>query len=156
MLAKWEATPRSRIAALARKGVPDKLRQPVWMLMTDAANPELEASYRLLSSQPSASDSVIKWDLERTFPAHEKFREKDGQGQRELSRVNTVGRGGFRVAGRRFVCTSPPHFCPHYSTTCASCSSSQAYANYDTEVGYCQGLSFITAVLLLQHVGCGC
>lgn len=90
MLSKWDSTPRSRIAALARKGVPDRLRKEVWMLLADAQNAELEASYRLLSSQTSASESVIKWDLERTFPAHEKYREKDGPGQRELSRVNTV------------------------------------------------------------------
>ena len=32
---------------------------------------------------------------------------------------------------------------------------SKAYSIYDEEVGYCQGLSFIIAVLLLQVRGCG-
>lgn len=103
---RWETTPSSRIAALARKGVPDRLRSQVWMHMAcgnDAALNELEQSYKYLLGQDSPSKAVILWDLERTFPAHEKYREKGGEGQQQLFRVNAVrteadgGRGRGRA-----------------------------------------------------------
>lgn len=54
-------------------------------------------------------------DINRTFPAHEFFKEGGGgKGQEALFRI------------------------------------SKAYAVYDTEVGYCQGLSFLAATLLLH------
>lgn len=59
---------------------------------------------------------MIQRDINRTFPAHDFFKEAGGLGQDSLYRI------------------------------------SKAYAVYDSEVGYCQGLSFLAATLLL-HVG---
>lgn len=56
----------------------------------------------------------IQRDLPRTFPAHEFFKDREGQ---EIL---------FQLT--------------------------RAYALYDEAVGYCQGISFIAAALLL-HVG---
>lgn len=150
MLGRWDSTPRSRIASLARKGVPDRLRAQVWSRLacpSEKESSQLEQAYKYLLGQDSPSKSVILWDLERTFPAHEKYREKNGEGQQQLFRVNAVCRGTRRrlprlnativaLCGVLIKATFRPH--------------PQAYAVYDEEIGYCQGLSFITAVLLLH------
>lgn len=57
---------------------------------------------------------MIQRDINRTFPAHDFFKESGGGGQDALFRL------------------------------------SKAYAVHDTEVGYCQGLSFLAATLLLH------
>jgi hypothetical protein len=57
---------------------------------------------------------VIQRDINRTFPAHDFFKEAGGVGQDSLYRI------------------------------------SKAYAVHDSEVGYCQGLSFLAATLLLH------
>jgi len=57
--------------------------------------------------------------MNRTFPAHEYFRDEGGIGQDSLYKL------------------------------------SKAYSVYDAEVGYCQGLSFLIAALLL-HVSISC
>lgn len=66
--------------------------------------------------QESNCEAVILRDINRTFTAHEFFKESGGGGQDALFRL------------------------------------SKAYAAHDTEVGYCQGLSYLAATLLL-HVG---
>lgn len=57
---------------------------------------------------------MIQRDINRTFPAHDYFKEAGGVGQDALFKI------------------------------------SKAYAVYDEEVGYCQGLSFLAAALLLH------
>lgn len=57
---------------------------------------------------------MILRDINRTFPAHDYFKEAGGVGQDSLYKI------------------------------------SKAYAVYDEEVGYCQGLSFLAAALLLH------
>lgn len=64
--------------------------------------------------QESSCEGAIARDINRTFPAHDFFKEVGGLGQDSLFRI------------------------------------SRAYANYDEEVGYCQGLSFLVATLLLH------
>ena len=66
----------------------------------------------LLFTQESPAESVINWDMKRTFVSHTHFKEKDAR--EFLQKI------------------------------------SKAYSVYDPEVGYCQGFSFIIAVLLLQ------
>lgn len=61
---------------------------------------------------------MIQRDINRTFPAHDYFKEAGGLGQDSLYRI------------------------------------SKAYAVYDSEVGYCQGLSFLAATLLLHVSEC--
>lgn len=67
-----------------------------------------------LFQQESSCEGVILRDINRTFPAHDFFKETGGLGQDSLYRI------------------------------------SKAYAVYDEEVGYCQGLSFLVASLLLH------
>lgn len=64
--------------------------------------------------QDSTCETVIQRDINRTFPAHDFFKEAGGLGQDSLYRI------------------------------------SKAYAVHDSEVGYCQGLSFLAATLLLH------
>lgn len=71
-------------------------------------------NYIVLHLQESSCESVILRDINRTFPAHDFFKETGGLGQDSLYRI------------------------------------SKAYAVYDEEVGYCQGLSFLVASLLLH------
>ncbi|KAK0130874.1 Rab GTPase-activating protein 1 [Merluccius polli] len=64
--------------------------------------------------QESAQDGVITRDIHRTFPAHDYFKDSDGDGQDSLYKI------------------------------------CKAYSVYDEEIGYCQGQSFLAAVLLLH------
>ena len=64
--------------------------------------------------QDSPSEQVILRDINRTFPAHDYFKETGGVGQDSLYKI------------------------------------SKAYSVYDQEIGYCQGLSFLAAALLLH------
>lgn len=75
-------------------------------------------NYIVLYLQESSCESVILRDINRTFPAHDFFKETGGLGQDSLYRI------------------------------------SKAYAVYDEEVGYCQGLSFLVASLLLHVSRC--
>lgn len=67
----------------------------------------------LLQETKKSCEETILRDVNRTFPAHDFFRDS-GNGQELLYKV------------------------------------SKAYSVYDDEVGYCQGLSFIAATLLLH------
>ncbi|KAJ3599499.1 hypothetical protein NHX12_033459 [Muraenolepis orangiensis] len=64
--------------------------------------------------EESAQDGVITRDIHRTFPAHDYFKDSDGDGQDSLYKI------------------------------------CKAYSVYDEEIGYCQGQSFLAAVLLLH------
>ncbi|XP_049782057.1 rab GTPase-activating protein 1-like [Schistocerca cancellata] len=117
VLLRWSSTnqrPR-QLAALVRAGIPEALRGEVWQRLaccdTDTATMD---TYRILITKDSPCETVIQRDINRTFPAHDFFKEAGGLGQDSLYRI------------------------------------SKAYAVYDTEVGYCQGLSFLAATLLLH------
>jgi hypothetical protein len=78
-----------------------------------AVNEEIREGL-LFVLQDSSCENVIQRDINRTFPAHDFFKEAGGLGQDSLYRI------------------------------------SKAYAVHDSEVGYCQGLSFLAATLLLH------
>ncbi|CAF1630521.1 unnamed protein product, partial [Didymodactylos carnosus] len=88
----------------------------VWQLLAGSIGNETEMinTYRLLLTKNSASERIILNDLNRTFPAHEYFKEVGGIGQEALYNL------------------------------------SKAYSVLDEEVGYCQGLSFVIATLLIH------
>ncbi|XP_009704013.1 PREDICTED: rab GTPase-activating protein 1 [Cariama cristata] len=65
-------------------------------------------------SKESPQDSAITRDINRTFPAHDYFKDTGGDGQDSLYKI------------------------------------CKAYSVYDEEIGYCQGQSFLAAVLLLH------
>ncbi|XP_066588338.1 rab GTPase-activating protein 1-like [Prorops nasuta] len=100
---------------LTKQGIPEALRGEVWQRLSNCDNSQdMMAKYRDLIIKESSCESVILRDINRTFPAHDYFKETGGVGQDSLYRI------------------------------------SKAYAIYDEEVGYCQGLSFLVASLLLH------
>ncbi|CAF4268820.1 unnamed protein product, partial [Rotaria sp. Silwood2] len=119
ILSKWRKNYSERprgLQALVRRGIPEALRGEVWQLLAGSVGDENEMinTYRLLLTKESASERVILNDLNRTFPAHEYFKEAGGIGQEALYKL------------------------------------SRAYSVRDEEVGYCQGLSFVVATLLIH------
>ncbi|XP_044593571.1 rab GTPase-activating protein 1-like isoform X2 [Cotesia glomerata] len=114
----WTGKHRPKLLVkLTRAGIPEALRGEVWQRLTDTCcdnSQEMMDRYRVLITKESSCEGVILRDINRTFPAHDYFKETGGLGQDSLYRI------------------------------------SKAYAVYDEEVGYCQGLSFLVASLLLH------
>uniref|UniRef100_A0A7M6DP46 Rab-GAP TBC domain-containing protein n=1 Tax=Clytia hemisphaerica TaxID=252671 RepID=A0A7M6DP46_9CNID len=118
ILDKWTDfnTKPSKLTQCIRRGnLPNAVRGDVWQRLSgNEKDDEINRSYEVLFNKDSQQEQVILWDVTRTFPAHERFREANGKGQNALYHI------------------------------------SKAYSNYDEEVAYCQGLSFIIATFLLH------
>ncbi|VDM34374.1 unnamed protein product [Hydatigera taeniaeformis] len=103
-----------RVIQLVRRGIPHTMRKVIWQMLAgfQGIDPELTEIYRIMLTKPCRFDVEIQRDLPRTLPAHDFFKEREGQ---EVL---------FQLT--------------------------RAYALYDEAVGYCQGISFIAAPLLLH------
>ena len=114
MLCNWEATTKSKeLKRRVRKGIPDALRNRIWLLIANGLN--IRNSYpkhlyfRLsnIDEDPPCMLTINK-DLDRTYPGHEIYRTVEGQ----LSLRNIL----------------------------------RAYAFFDPEIGYCQGMGYIVGI----------
>ncbi|CAF1520487.1 unnamed protein product [Rotaria sp. Silwood1] len=83
---------RKGLQTLVRQGIPETLRGEVWQLLAGSVKDENEIinTYRLLLIKELASERIIINDLNRTFPAHEYFKEQGEISQETLYKLSRV------------------------------------------------------------------
>lgn len=62
-----------------QRGVPQALRGMVWQLFAKSKDVKLEQRYMQLLKEESVYEKAILRDLERTFPHHDYFKNKEGK-----------------------------------------------------------------------------
>ena len=137
MLRDWGRITKRQPALIkkrCRKGIPDALRGTVWPRLcgADDMRKRHEGVYaRMVSSTPSRSDTLcIALDLPRTYPNHAAFSTAHIDATPETPGSSLLPDNALSLGQR------------------ALRNVLQAYACYDAEVGYCQGMAFVAGLLL--------
>lgn len=123
----WLTSRSSKIKSRICKGIPDSLRGTVWPKITQADTQQENNStlYTQYLNQHSEMEDVIMRDIHRTFPTNIFFKDTYTD---NTSNSNIILRG---AQGKTSL----------YNVL-------KAYSNYDRVVGYCQGMGFLTGLLL--------
>ena len=131
-MCSWDRYARSKqdkLKSRIRKGIPDSLRATVWPRFTgalEAMKAHPAGLYRRMLGQNCELADVISRDIARTFPNHLMFRDEMG----------SSGGDGEEVSGSS-------------SGRQSLYNVLKAYANFDPQVGYCQGMGFIVGLFLM-------
>lgn len=112
----WMTKHYPKVKERCRKGIPPAMRGRAWQHLSGSKKlkDENEGVFGNLLTKSSEWEATIVKDLDRTFPFHDRFAEKEGSGQQDL----------FQIL--------------------------KAYSVYNDEVGYCQAMAPVTAVLLMH------
>ncbi|KAG8201686.1 hypothetical protein JTE90_012751 [Oedothorax gibbosus] len=90
-LQKWRLNLKQRpkqLAPLVRRGIPEALRGEVWQLLAGCIDDrQIVDTYKNLISKESTCGSAIQRDINRTFPAHDYFKQSGGIGQESLYKI---------------------------------------------------------------------
>ncbi|CEG73143.1 hypothetical protein RMATCC62417_08579 [Rhizopus microsporus] len=104
-----------KMKKLVRGGIPASVRAKVWQFLAGSDDYRKPHQFQNLLDRPRiAIYDVIERDIERCYPDHIQFMEKDGQGQQNLRSVL------------------------------------KAYAQYNPDLEYCQGMGRLAGLMLMQ------
>lgn len=77
----------AQVRELVRRGIPKHFRQFIWQQLCGAYDAPEKKKYAQYMKVQSPCEKVIRRDIARTYPEHEFFKEKDGEGQECLFNV---------------------------------------------------------------------
>lgn len=85
----YKSRQTDHIRDLVRRGVPASLRARIWKLLanTQQVTPETSKQYKILLSNSSDCEKMIKRDKDRTYPENDYFKDETGPGQEGLFNV---------------------------------------------------------------------
>ncbi|KAJ3321539.1 ecotropic viral integration site [Boothiomyces sp. JEL0866] len=84
---KREKYKQLAVAKVRSAPIPSELRKQIWVILSKANLQYATPLYKKLLKMTSPCEREILLDVHRTFPDHEMFKEKDGDGQKALFRI---------------------------------------------------------------------
>ncbi|KAK9696289.1 hypothetical protein K7432_012559 [Basidiobolus ranarum] len=129
----------TRVKRLVGYGIPDSLRGQVWQYLADSHAYRQPGLYQeLLSKERLEIYDVIEKDIQRCYPDHIMFYEANGDGYGPyITSLHANANNSVRSLLLRQVNL--------YDVL-------KAYAQYNPEVGYCQGMGRLVGMMLMQNI----